>query len=193
MLILASNSPRRKELLSMLGYTFEVRPADCDESTHLTNPKRVVKELSKRKAKAVACAPTDTIIGSDTVVAIGKKILGKPRDEADAFQMLSLLSGHTHTVHTGVTVLQGERAVTKCISCKVTFKKMTEQEICDYIATKEPMDKAGAYGIQGKASAYISKVHGDYFAVVGFPCSCIDSILSEFGIKKGFNIQKNLK
>lgn len=184
MLILASNSPRRKELLQMLGYDFEVRPADCDESTRHTDPKRMVKALSKRKAEAVSRDTQDTVIGSDTVVAVRRRILGKPKDEADAFRMLSMLSGRTHTVHTGVTVLQGDRCITKCISCRVIFKRMTDQEIYDYIATKEPMDKAGAYGIQGKASAYISAVHGDYFAVVGFPCCYVDTVLTKLGIKK---------
>lgn len=182
MLILASNSPRRKELLSMLGYEFLVLPSDCDESTNIKNPKKLVKELSYRKAYAVKRDCNDTVIGSDTVVAIGKRILGKPQNEADAFNMLKLLSGKTHTVYTGVTVLNNENVITDCISCRVTFKRMIDKEIKEYIETNEPMDKAGAYGIQGRGSAFVKAVHGDYFAVVGFPCCYIDSILKKIGV-----------
>lgn len=182
MLILASNSPRRKELLSMLGYEFIVSPSDCDESTNIKNPKQLVKELSFRKASAVERSADDTVIGSDTVVAIGKKILGKPKNEAEAFNMLKSLSGKTHTVHTGVTVLNDEFSIVDCVSCKVTFKRMTDKEISDYIKTNEPMDKAGAYGIQGKGSAFVKAVHGDYFAVVGFPCCYIDTVLKKLNI-----------
>ncbi len=184
MLILASNSPRRKELLSMLGYTFEVCPADCDESSNIRNPRKLVKELSKRKAQAVIRDSNDVVIGSDTVVAIGNHILGKPKNEFTAIDMLKRLSGRTHKVHTGVTVIKGETVITKCISCKVTFRKLSEKEILDYVATGEPMDKAGAYGIQGKASAFIPKISGDYFAVVGFPCCFVDKTLKALGITK---------
>lgn len=182
MLILASNSPRRKELLGMLGYEFIVLPSDCDESTSIENPKKLVKELSYRKAFAVKRDNNDTVIGSDTVVAIGKKILGKPKNKADAYNMLKLLSGKTHTVYTGVTVLNDKQAITDCISCRVTFKKMTDKEIKAYIETNEPMDKAGAYGIQCRGSAFVKAVRGDYFAVVGFPCCYIDTILKKIGI-----------
>ncbi|MBQ4132055.1 MAG: septum formation protein Maf [Clostridia bacterium] len=182
MLILASNSPRRKELLAMLGFEFVVKASDCDESTNLTNPAELVKELSKRKAKAIEISAEDTVIGSDTVVAINGNILGKPVDENDAFNMLKLLSGNTHTVYTGVTVLQNGNEITDCISCDVTFKDMTDDEIICYIKTGEPMDKAGAYAIQGKGSAFVEKINGDYFAVVGFPCCYINSVLNKLGI-----------
>ena len=182
MLILASNSPRRKELLSMLGYEFVVIASDCDETTNITEPSELVKELSLRKAKAIDFCDDDIVIGSDTVVAIDGKILGKPVDEDDAAKMLRLLSGKTHTVYTGVTVLQDNTEITESISCDVTFKEMTETEILNYIKTGEPMDKAGAYAVQGKGSAFVEKLNGDYFAVVGFPCCYINKILNKLGI-----------
>lgn len=182
MLILASNSPRRKELLSMLGYEFVVKASDCDENTDIKEPELLVKELSLRKARAVEANNEDTVIGSDTVVAINGKILGKPKDEKDAAKMLKMLSGKTHTVYTGVTVLQKDTEITKAVSCDVTFKEMTDVEISSYIKTGEPMDKAGAYGIQSKGSAYIEKINGDYFAVVGFPCCYVNNILNKLGI-----------
>ena len=182
MLILASNSPRRKELLSMLGYEFVVKASDCDESTDIAEPAELVKELSLRKAKAVKIGAEDTIIGSDTVVAINGKILGKPKDENDAADMLRILSGKTHTVYTGVTVIQNGTIITDAISCDVTFKEMTETEISNYIKTNEPMDKAGAYAVQGKGSAFVEKLNGDYFAVVGFPCCFVNTVLNKLGI-----------
>lgn len=182
MLILASNSPRRRELLNMLGYEFVVKASDCDETTNITNPAEFVKELSKRKANAIDFSNEDTVIGSDTVVAIDGKILGKPIDEADAFRMLKMLSGKTHTVYTGVTILQKDVEITDVITCDVTFKIMTETEISNYIKTIEPMDKAGAYAVQGKGSAFVEKLNGDYFAVVGFPCCYVNTILNKLGI-----------
>lgn len=182
MLILASNSPRRKELLDMLGYEFVVKASDCDETTNITDPAELVKELSKRKAKAIDFSEEDTVIGSDTVVAIDGEILGKPIDEDDAAKMLRMLSGKTHTVYTGVTVLQNGTEITDAIACDVTFKEMTEMEILNYIKTKEPMDKAGAYAVQGKGSAFVEKLNGDYFAVVGFPCCYVNTVLNKLGI-----------
>ena len=182
MLILASNSPRRKELLSMLGYEFVVKASDCDESTNITEPAELVKELSLRKAKSLKVNAEDTVIGSDTVVAINGKILGKPVDENDAAEMLKTLSGKTHTVYTGVTVIQNDIVITEAISCDVTFKEMTETEILNYVKTKEPMDKAGAYAVQGKGSAFVEKLNGDYFAVVGFPCCYVNTVLNKLGI-----------
>ena len=182
MLILASNSPRRKEILSMLGYEFVVKASDCDESTDITEPAELVKELSLRKAKAVKVGAEDTVIGSDTVVAINGKILGKPVDENDAAEMLKMLSNKTHTVYTGITVIQNDMQITEVVSCDVTFKEMTETEILNYIKTKEPMDKAGAYAVQGKGSAFVEKLNGDYFAVVGFPCCYVNTVLNKLGI-----------
>ena len=182
MLILASNSPRRKELLSMLGYEFVVKASDCDETTDIIDPALLVKELSLRKAKAIEFSEDDTAIGSDTVVAINGIILGKPTDEDDAAKMLRMLSGETHTVYTGVTFLQKDVEITDVIACDVTFKEMTETEILNYIKSNEPMDKAGAYAVQGKGSAFVEKLNGDYFAVVGFPCCYVNTILNKLGI-----------
>ena len=183
MLILASNSPRRKELLSMLGYEFVVKASDCDETTtDIIDPALLVKELSLRKAKAIEFSEDDTVIGSDTVVAINGIILGKPTDEDDAAKMLRMLSGKTHTVYTGVTFLQKDVEITDVIACDVTFKEMTETEILNYIKSNEPMDKAGAYAVQGKGSAFVEKLNGDYFAVVGFPCCYVNTILNKLGI-----------
>ncbi len=182
MLILASNSPRRKELLSMLGYEFIIKVSNCDENTEITEPAELVKELSLRKAKAVEADINDVVIGSDTVVAINGKILGKPTNESDAIQMLRMLSGKTHTVYTGVTVIKNKTEITECISCDVTFKNMTDEEIKMYVDSGEPMDKAGAYGIQGKGSAFVEKINGDYFAVVGFPCCYVNTVLNKLGI-----------
>lgn len=182
MLILASNSPRRKELLALLGYEFVVKVSDCDESTDISSPELLVKELSKRKAIAVSRNHDDVVIGSDTVVAIDGKILGKPADAEDAAKMLHLLSGKTHTVFTGVTILSNHKEITEAIPCQVTFKELTQQEIEYYIKSGEPMDKAGAYGIQGKGSAFVSEIKGDYFSVVGFPCCYVSEALKEFGI-----------
>ena len=151
MLILASNSPRRKELLSMLGYEFVVKASDCDESTDITEPAELVKELSLRKAKAVKVGAEDTVIGSDTVVAINGKILGKPVDENDAAEMLKMLSNKTHTVYTGVTVIQNDMQITEVISCDVTFKKMTETEILNYIKTKSLWIKPARMPYKAKA------------------------------------------
>ncbi len=183
MIILASNSPRRKELLSLLGYNFKVIPADCDENINIKNPKKLVKELSFKKAKCIKADMNDIVIGSDTVVAIKNKILGKPKDTEDAFNMLNVLSGKTHTVHTGITVIKNNICITKCISSKVKFRKITHQEILDYIKTNEPMDKAGAYAVQGKGSAFVKSIKGDYFSIVGFPCSYVDLLLKKFGEK----------
>ena len=187
MLILASNSPRRKELLEMLGYDFIVRASDCDETTEIKNPNELVKELSLRKALSVTHNENDVIIGSDTVVAINNKILGKPKDKKDAENMLKLLSGNSHTVYTGVTVIKGDLIITECIDCDVYFKPLSQKEIDVYIATGEPMDKAGAYAIQGKGSAFIEKINGDYFTVVGLPCCYLNGVLNSLGLFPTFN------
>ena len=183
MIILASNSPRRKELLTMLGYDFKVMSANCDENTDIKNPKRLVKELSLRKASSIKNQKNDIIIGSDTVVAVRNKILGKPKDTKDAFNMLKSLSGKSHMVYTGITIIKGDITVTKCISCRVNFRKISDNEISDYIKTNEPMDKAGAYAIQGKGSAFVKSIKGDYFSVVGFPCCFVDVTLKKLGEK----------
>ena len=170
-IILASASPRRKELLSQIGVTFEIIKAEKEEHITSSIPTEVVKELSMQKAKEVAAkCDSSIIIGADTIVAMEGQILGKPKDRADAMRMLCLLQGKKHQVITGVTVLLGS---TKTLSfaevTDVSLYPMTDAQIERYIATKEPMDKAGAYGIQGRFAAYVRGIEGDYNNVVGLP------------------------
>ena len=173
-LILASGSPRRKELLAQIGLEFEVMVSDAKEVMTITHPGEVVKELSKCKAMAVALKLKEDqdntiVIGADTVVAKENRILGKPKDEEDAFQMLHMLQGQTHQVYTGVTLICGEKKVSFYEKSDVTVYPMTNEEIWEYIHTGEPMDKAGAYGIQGYFAKYIREIQGEYTTIVGLP------------------------
>lgn len=177
MLVLASKSPRRKELLSIITNDFIIKAADVDEGLpEGISPQRAVEYLSSIKAKPFA-NNTDTIIGADTVVAIDGKILGKPRNSEDAYNMLRLLSGKYHSVFTGVTVIKPDSAVTFSVETRVKFYELTDEEIYSYIKTREPFDKAGAYGIQGKGSLLVEKIDGDYFNVVGLPVSRLNKLL----------------
>lgn len=174
--ILASASPRRRELLMQVGIIPEVVPSHVEELVTKTRPDEVVMELSAQKAEDVAAAYGNderdlVIIGSDTVVAAKGEILGKPKDEADAVRMISMIQGTAHQVYTGVTMIfvkTGER-VTFAEKTDVYVYPMTEQQIQEYVKTKEPMDKAGGYGIQGCFAAYIKGIFGDYNSVVGLP------------------------
>lgn len=184
--ILASASPRRRELLEQVGAEFEVIPAQGEERLTSNRPQDAVLELSAQKAREVADRLQEEdalVLGADTVVAFGGSILGKPRDEADAARMLSLLSGNTHSVYTGVTVIvlqAGERKEYSFYEeTKVTMYPMTEQQISSYIRTGEPMDKAGAYGIQGKGALFVEKIQGDYNNVVGLPVAKIYQTLGK--------------
>lgn len=171
-IILASGSPRRKELLTQIGIEFEIQKAEGEEVITSAVPTEVVKELSMQKAMEVAGKyDGDVVIGADTVVAAEGRILGKPRDKADAMEMLRLLQGKTHEVITGVTVLLKERGKTIHFEevTKVHVFPMTEEQMEAYVESGEPMDKAGAYGIQGKFAAYVSGIEGDYNNVVGLP------------------------
>lgn len=189
-IILASASPRRRELLAQIGVAFQVIPSEGEEIITEKMPGEIVKELSYQKAKDVAETisklesktidldgePREReqllVIGSDTIVAMGQEILGKPQDEKDAFRMLNMLQENTHSVYTGVTVLAdgGKTLVVQFYEeTKVTMYPMSEQEIWDYIATKDPMDKAGSYGIQGICAKFIKEISGDYNNVVGLP------------------------
>ncbi len=175
-MILASASPRRRELLTQAGFSFEVKVSDADEVITEKEPDKIVKELALVKACAVAASETEAlIIGADTIVAVDGKILGKPRDAEEAFSMLSMLQGRTHQVYTGVALITREEELQKSHvfseKTDVHMYPMTEQEIRAYIATGEPLDKAGAYGIQGRAAVYIRKIEGDYNNVVGLPIS----------------------
>ena len=185
-IILASASPRRRELLERIGVTgFTVAAPNVDESVEPgLSPADIVETLSLRKARAAAehFGPDGLIIAADTVVALDAGVLGKPRDEADAFAMLSALSGREHRVYTGITVLQGARAVTEHEATAVTFRELSPDEIRGYIATGEPMDKAGAYGIQGVGALLVSGIRGDYSNVMGLPVFRLGQILFGFGL-----------
>ena len=181
-LILASGSPRRRELLAGMGYEFEIMVPDVDE--HVSGPAReVVKILSRRKAEAIAAQlDSGIVIASDTLVSLNDEVLGKPEDEADAFRMLRTLSGNTHEVFTGVTIInaQNSQAETRAVRTGVRFRCLTDEEILAYIATGEPMDKAGSYGIQGGAGAFVDGFEGSYENVIGFPVDEIREMLSNF-------------
>ncbi len=183
--IVASNSPRRRELLSLAGYQFEVIPSDADETLESgIGAGEAVKELSKRKALFVSRMNKGAVVlGCDTVVALDGKILGKPKDESEAFSMLKSLSGREHEVFTGVYITDGEKSEGFLSCTKVEFYPLSDETIRSYIATKEPMDKAGAYGIQGLGSVLVKKINGDYFTVMGLPVNECARVLSKFGIK----------
>lgn len=180
-IILASASPRRKELLAQIGLDFQIVVSDVEEIITKTAPAEIVEELSCQKAEAVLSSlPTDKevlVIGADTIVAYGQEILGKPDSEEAAVKMLTMLQGNTHEVYTGVTLLHRKSASEGAVleqktfheATKVHFYPMTQDEIQGYVDTKDPMDKAGAYGIQGFCARYISGIEGDYNNVVGLP------------------------
>ena len=180
-IILGSASPRRKELLSQIGVPFEVRVSNKEEVYTNTVPKEIVKELALMKVENVASeiqARNVIVIGADTIVVHEEQILGKPKDEQEAFEMIRSLQGDTHQVYTGVAVLDfdknGEKTVINhAVETKVSVNPMSTEEIQKYVESKEPMDKAGAYGIQGRFSAFIEKIEGDYFNVVGLPVSYV--------------------
>ena len=170
-IILASASPRRKEILELADLKFEVMPSDAQEITTKTAPNEVVMELASIKAKDIykKSEKQSMIVGADTVVAYQGQILGKPTDKADAKRMLTMLSGQTHEVYTGVCVIEDGKTKTFYEETKVTFYEISDEQIDRYIKTGEPMDKAGSYGIQGKAAVFIKGIEGDYYNVVGFP------------------------
>lgn len=177
MIILASKSPRRKELLSLITEDFEIKSANVDETLpDGIAPDKAVEYLSKIKAIPLK-NDTDTIIGADTVVAVDRKILGKPADHKDAYNMLKMLSGKWHSVFTGITVIKPEKTITVSVETKVKFFELNDDEIFKYINTGECDDKAGAYGIQGKGALLVEKIDGDYFNVVGLPVSTLSKLL----------------
>lgn len=195
-IILGSASPRRRELLAQIGADFEVRVSNKEEVYHSNVPEEIVKELALMKAENVAeelveenpagAVKSTVVIGADTIVVLDGKILGKPADEADAVQMLSSLQGRRHDVYTGVAVLDydenGEKRVYNYpVGTAVYVNEMTEEEIRAYVETKDPLDKAGAYGIQGRFAAHIDRIEGDYYNVVGLPVSRVYRTLRELG------------
>ena len=186
-LILASQSPRRRELLERMGLTeFEIRPAAGEESASpdLT-PAQLVEALSRQKAREIALSADaqDVIIAADTVVAADGRVLGKPHSPEEARQMLRFLSGRTHTVYTGVSVCRGDQMLTQHEATDVVFRPLTEAEIAAYVATGEPMDKAGAYGIQGRGCVLVEGIRGDYYNVMGLPVCRLGLMLRNFGVE----------
>ncbi len=187
-LVLASASPRRRELLTLIGLAHVVDPADVDESVVAgEHPDRYVERLALAKAQAVAARhPGAVIIAADTTVVHQDEILGKPATVAEAEAMLARLSGHTHTVCTGMAVVHGARSASAVERVEVTFRDLTASEIAAYVATGEPMDKAGAYGIQGRGATIVERIHGDYFSVMGLGVRRIVALLEACGVRYDF-------
>lgn len=179
-IILASQSPRRKELLSLLGFPYTVRASDIDEGMDPNiPPEQEVRRVSRLKALAANRSPEDVVIAADTIVVCDDTVLGKPRDPEDARRMLRLLSGREHQVMTGLTVLRGDACISHTEITQIRFRELSEKEICRYVQSGEPMDKAGAYGIQGGAAVFVEAISGDYFNVVGLPVCRLHRILSQ--------------
>lgn len=179
-LILASASPRRKELLGFFHIPFEIRVADIDETMDLTKrPFDEVARVSSLKAMATPRGPHDVVVAADTIVVCEDRVLGKPRSAEEAVAMLLLLSGREHQVMTGVTVIYGEKSKTFTEVTDIHFRELSEKEIRAYVATGEPMDKAGAYGIQGGAALFCTHMVGDYYNVMGLPVCRLGQLLRE--------------
>lgn len=185
-IILASASPRRKELLKRIGLRFKVEPSDYEENiSPELGPHELARALSSEKAKLVAKNHKSAlVIAADTFIVFEGKILGKPRTETEAKKMLETISGRQHSVITGFTIIDTEdnRALSKSVETKVYVRKLTSNEIDAYIRSKEPLDKAGAYAIQGLGSIFVEKIEGDYFNVIGLPLSALAESLKEFGV-----------
>ncbi len=194
-LVLASGSPRRRDLLRQIGITdFEIRVSQAEETYPPgLSPAQIVEHLSRKKAEAVPCGPDEILITADTLVFLGDQHLGKPADEAQALEMLSAdeaqalemlsaLQGRQHTVCTGVTLRRGEEYLTEHEATAVCFRPAAREELLAYIATGEPMDKAGGYGIQGRGALLVERLEGDYFNVMGLPLLRLARMLRRFGI-----------
>ena len=186
-IVLASGSPRRQELLARIGITdFDIRVPEAEESYPAgLSPQQIVEYISREKADAAAklCTPDEIVITADTMVFLDDQRLGKPADEADALRMLTALQGRHHTVCTGVTVRQGDRSLTESETTEVYFRPAAEAELRAYIATGEPMDKAGSYGVQGKGALLVEKLNGDFFNVMGLPVLRLSRMLGQFGVR----------
>ena len=186
--VLASGSPRRHDLLNLVGITHEVRPCNIDETMRdRENPRRHAERLAREKATAIATRDPNLItIGADTIVVVNRKVLGKPRDTTHAAEMLKALSGREHTVVTAVAVARGKKVRSAVEEVRVKFRRLHEDEIDAYVATGEPMDKAGAYGIQGYGATIVECVDGDYFAVMGLPLARLVALLRDLGVRYRF-------
>jgi septum formation protein len=186
--VLASSSPRRRQLLDLIGIAHEVRPANIDETMRPREaPRRHAERLAREKASAIAKRDPDLItIGADTIVVVNRKVLGKPRDTDDAARMLTMLSGREHMVITAVAVSRGRKLRSAVEEVRVRFRRLRDDEIEAYIATGEPMDKAGAYGIQGYGATIVERIEGDYFAVMGLPVVRLIGLLRDVGVRYRF-------
>ncbi|MBO2526767.1 MAG: septum formation inhibitor Maf [Clostridiales bacterium] len=185
-IILASSSPRRKELMERMGLEFTIRTAQHDETMNPAgDPADEVADVSRRKASAIQplCTEDDIIVAADTVVVCDGLIMGKPHDFEDAVNMLHRLSGREHQVMTGLTVSRGSRTETRTVITAVRFRPMSDAEIRAYVATGEPMDKAGAYGVQGLAAMFIEGLDGDFYNVMGLPLCTLAAMLRGYGVK----------
>ncbi|MFO7819918.1 MAG: Maf family protein [Halanaerobacter sp.] len=183
-IVLASASPRREMLLEQLGLDFKIEPSEIDETkVRLDSPSKLVQRLSYLKANEVQSEDYQLIIAADTVVSSQNLILEKPRDEEEAKRMLKKLSGTTHQVLTGITVMKGEKVRTDYEETNVTFKELTSNEIDDYIATGEALDKAGAYGIQAKGAVFVKKIEGCFYNVVGLSLYKLVEMVKEMGLE----------
>lgn len=184
MLILASASPRRRQLLRQLGLEFEVRPQSCREASQARDPADYVLDIALQKARAAQAqaGPEDLILAADTAVCLDDRILGKPADARDACRMLALLSGKTHRVCTGLCLLKGGQSWQCRQQTAVTFYPLSPRLIDWYVSTGEPLDKAGAYGIQGKGALLVEKIEGDFYNVVGLPLAPLARMLSRAGL-----------
>ena len=185
-IILASASPRRKELLEKIGLKFEVEPSNYEENiSSELGPHELAKSLSLEKAKLIAKNHKNAlVIAADTFIVLEGAILGKPRTETEARKMLGTISGRQHSVITGFTIIDTEtnKALSKSVETRVYIRKLTSTEIAAYVESKEPLDKAGAYAIQGLGSVIVEKIEGDYFNVIGLPLSALAQSLKEFGV-----------
>lgn len=186
-IILASQSPRRRQLLGQIGLkAFDILVPDADESYDSSqSPQQIVSSICRKKAEAARAMAGDSgalIIAADTMVFFDGLRLGKPHSETEAHAMLRSLSGRTHQVCTGVTVCRGDRLDTRAETTGVTFRELTDREIWSYIRTGDPMDKAGAYGVQGKAALFVTGIQGDYFNVMGLPLHLLGQMLKEFDL-----------
>lgn len=185
-IILASASPRRKALLEKIGLRFEVEPSDYEEDMPLgLEPHELARKISLEKAKIVASKHKNSIvIAADTFIVFGGQILGKPHTEKNAREMLEAISGKHHSVITGFSIIDTgkNKTLSKSVETRVYIRKLTLAEIDAYVKSREPLDKAGAYAIQGLGSVFVEKIYGDYYNVVGFPLSALTEALKEFGI-----------
>ncbi len=188
-LVLASGSARRRELMTKCGYEFDTVVSNADEHIEASSPIELVERLALIKAKEVSLrlGGGAVVVGSDTIVVLDGKVIGKPKDRDDAIRILAEESGRTHTVYTGIAVITDDSAAVDCATADVTFAKITMPEIEAYAATGEPMDKAGAYGIQGQFAMFVTNINGSYFTIMGLPIHLLYPMLKAVGIRpRGF-------